>query len=178
MKKIKVYIACSLDGYIARPDGSIDWLESLPNPNQLDYGYTDFIATIDTVVMGRNTYQEVLGFDVPWPYADCTTYVVSTNPDLELPTENTRLINSDLSGQLKKIAELEGKDIWIVGGGPLIAALLSEQLVDDLLIFIMPILIGSGIPLFPEGVKETTFALAEAKAYETGVVQLHYKKKE
>lgn len=88
MKKTKLFIATSIDGYIARKDGTLDWLDAIPNPDQLDYGYYAFYETVDTILMGRKTYEEVLGFGVDWPYPDCKTYVVSSNP-VDLKTENT-----------------------------------------------------------------------------------------
>jgi len=78
MSSIKLYIATTIDGFIAREDGSLDWLEELPNPNQINYGYTDFYATVDKVAIGRKIYEEVLGFGVNWPYEDCKTYVITT----------------------------------------------------------------------------------------------------
>ncbi|NBC08920.1 MAG: hypothetical protein GVY26_17145 [Bacteroidetes bacterium] len=92
MSGIKLYIATSIDGYIARPNNQLDWLAKLPNLDKTDYGYQDFYAGIDTVVMGRKTYEEVLGFDVDWPYAECTTYVATTRKDYVLSTPNTELL--------------------------------------------------------------------------------------
>ena len=81
-RKLKLYIAASLDGYIARPDGSLDWLEGLPNPKKIDYGYQKFYQSIDMVILGRVTYEEILGFGVDWPYGGCKAWVVSQNPKL------------------------------------------------------------------------------------------------
>ncbi len=94
LKQVRLYIACSLDGFIAKKDGSLDWLDAIENPNEDDYGYNDFYSRIDTIVMGRKTYEEILGFGVEWPYNDCQTYVVSSK-DLKISTDNTTLI-SDL----------------------------------------------------------------------------------
>jgi dihydrofolate reductase len=174
MKKVKLYIATSLDGYIARPDGSVDWLESLPNPNQLDYGYSQFLETIDTVVMGRKTYEEILGFGIPWPYGNCQTRVVTRNPGLEIRSENTGLLGSDLKTSLEELRQQPGKDIWIVGGGILISHLLSHDLIDEIILFMMPIVLGEGIPLFPKGTKEGMLKLEKVVTYETGVVELRY----
>jgi dihydrofolate reductase len=174
MKKIKLYIATSLDGYIARPNGSVDWLESMPNPNQLDYGYHQFIETIDTVIMGRKTYEEVIGFDIPWPYADSQTLVVTRDPELKVRSENTQLLTSDLKSSLEELRQQSGKDIWVVGGGVLISHLLSLHLIDEMILFIMPIILGDGIPLFPKGATEKMLKLEKVVTYETGVVEMRY----
>ena len=80
MKRIKLYIAVSLDGYIARPDGDIDWLTEFPNPSKIDYGYKDFFESVDMVIMGGQTYRDIICMDVVWPYKNKTTYVVTRNP--------------------------------------------------------------------------------------------------
>ena len=174
MKKLQLYIATSLDGYVARPDGSLDWLTQFPNPDQLDYGYPEFYAGIDTVVMGRKTYEEILGFDVPWPYADCTSYVVSSNADLPLKTEDTKLLGGNFAEALKEEKTKDGKNIWLVGGGGLVKACMEHELVDELIWTIIPVVLGEGIPLFPKGVKETSFKLTKAEGLSTGAVMLWY----
>jgi dihydrofolate reductase len=88
-----LYIAASLDGYIARQDGSLDWLENLPNPDQTDHGYAAFLDTIGTVVMGRTTYEQVLGFGGEWPYATMDTKVVTSRKDFNAGTPSTEVVN-------------------------------------------------------------------------------------
>ncbi|MBX2876491.1 MAG: dihydrofolate reductase family protein [Saprospiraceae bacterium] len=174
MKKVKLYIAISLDGYIARKDGSIDWLEALPNPNKIDYGYTAFYETIDTVIMGRKTYDQILGFDVPWPYEQCTTYLATREADFQPPTPQTKVIQGEISSATRSIVKEEGKDIWLVGGGQLVAFYLNEGLIDEMMLFIIPTIIGEGIPLFPSPLRESSFHLQSTEHYETGAVLLHY----
>lgn len=96
MRKVKLYIATSLDGYIARKDGALDWLDNIPHPENEDYGYQEFYDSIDTVIMGRGTYEVVLGFDVDWPYSTCTTLVMSSTYDAPITTPNTKVVNQDL----------------------------------------------------------------------------------
>lgn len=175
-RKVKLYIAASIDGYIARPDGSLDWLEGLPNPNKIDYGYHAFYKTIDTVIMGRITYEEVLSFDVDWPYANGKTYVVSSDRALNIKTKNTWLIPEDLVNKVTMIKDEEGKDIWLLGGGKLVTTFLNADLIDEMILFITPVILGEGIPLFPDKPKEATFELVEAKAYETGMTGLTYRR--
>ena len=176
MKKIKLYIATSLDGYIARPDGSLDWLNALPNPEQSDFGYHEFYDTIDTVVMGRVTYEEILGFDVPWPYANCQAYVVTSHTDYEITTENTSVLSIDQIRDAKTMIQTGEKDVWIVGGGQLITACLNYAMIDEMIISIIPIILGEGIQLFPNHPKETKLTLIKHEAYSNGLVNLTYQK--
>lgn len=174
MKKIKLYISHTLDGFIARPDGSLDWLENLPRIENVDYGYYEFYNSIDTVIMGRKTYDVILNFDVEWPYKDRVTYVVSRNPSMGIKTENTFLLSGDLAEEVRRIQAQEGKDIWLVGGGLLNTYFLNNDLIDEMLLSVVPVIIGDGLPLFPNGPKEVTFKLINSESFPTGVVNLHY----
>ncbi|TXF89208.1 dihydrofolate reductase [Neolewinella aurantiaca] len=178
MSKVKLFIAVTLDGKIARPDGSVAWLEEYPNPDGLDYGYTDFYASIGTVVMGRKTYQEILGFDVPWPYADAQTLVVSSNSALETPTPQTSVIPDIDPTSLRRLTSEAKGDIWIIGGGQLIRSVLNAGLVDEMTLTIIPRVLGEGIALFPEGCAETHFTVQSAEAFPSGFVNLVYTRKE
>ena len=178
MSEIKLYIASSLDGYIARENGSLDWLTDLPNPEQSDYGYTALLSSIDTVVMGRNTYQEILGFGVEWPYSDCQTYVVSRADDLEIKTEKTEQVQ-DLNTEFFKTLKKESKkDVWLVGGGQLVSEFLRHRAIDEIMLCVIPVVLGNGIPLFPKGTPETQLDLIKTEAFSSGAVMLTYHKKE
>ena len=174
MRKVKLFTAVTLDGYIARPDGNLDWLNALGDPEGADYGYGALMASIDTVIMGRTTYQEVLGFGVEWPYSACDSLIVSSNPDLDTPTENTRRVACDaaLFGEMKNGT---GKDIWLVGGGKLVQFFLDHGLIDEMILSVTPIVLGEGIPLFPSPTKETSFELTHSESYANGIVNLEYK---
>jgi dihydrofolate reductase len=177
MATIHLFIASSLDGYIARPDGSLDWLEGHPNPDQLDYGYMDFLAGIDTVVMGRKTYETILGFGVEWPYGECDTYVVSRQAGLNIDsprTEHLQVLDSEAISRLRQKSQ---KGIWLVGGGALITAFLNLEAIDEMLISLIPVIIGEGVPLFPGNPLETKFELVRAEPFSTGVVNLQYRRK-
>ena len=177
MRKVKLYIAISLDGFIARKDGALDWLEGIPNPDQLDYGYQAFYDSVDTVLMGRLTYEEILGFDVDWPYGNCKTGVFSRNPDLALTTPQTQLVSGDIKNYITELKQQEGKDIWLVGGGSLLTAFLNKSVVDEMIISIAPVIIGDGLPLFPNMPKETSLELVNSISYDTGFVTLTYRVK-
>ena len=177
MSKVKLYIAASIDGFIARKDGALDWLYALPNPNSIDHGYESFLTTIDTVILGRNTYEEILGFDVEWPYPACSAYVLTSNATLSVGTPNTQVITSLDHKELDNIKKKSEKNIWVIGGGLLITHLLNMKAIDEMIISIIPTVLGDGIPLFPNHPKETIFSLLKAESFETGVVNLHYEKK-
>lgn len=175
MKKFKLYIATSIDGYIAREDGSLDWLENLPNPDQTDYDYKKFYDTIDVVVMGRKTYEIILGFDVDWPYGDSTTYIITSRKAYQPETENTKVLNRLDSRMLSQIRSSAKKNIWVVGGGKLITSLLNTGVVEEMVLCVIPIILGSGIPLFPDKPKETNFSLIKSNSYKSGAVLNYYK---
>ena len=177
MNSIKLYIASTIDGFIAREDGSLVWLEELPNPNQIDYGYSDFYATIDKVVIGRKTYEEVLGFGVDWPYEDCTTYMVTSKEDYQPKTNNTEVIHKVDQDTINRIKSAGEKDVWVIGGGLIITEFLYLGAIDKMILCVIPTILGSGIPLFPNHPKETKFNLVKAEPFETGAVILTYKKK-
>lgn len=172
MRRIKVYIAASLDGYIARYDGDLDWLVEFPNPSKEDYGYKDFFGSIDTVIMGGRTYRDILCMDVVWPYKDKTTYVVTHNP-VKI-NEDIQFITENIIDQISELCNQSGKDIWLVGGGELITMLLNADLIDELQISYIPLILGSGIPLFPNNPKESSWKLIRSTVYDSGVIKIDY----
>ncbi|MGB3849429.1 MAG: dihydrofolate reductase family protein [Tunicatimonas sp.] len=176
MSKIQLYIAVTLDGYIARSDGSLDYLHALPNPDQTDHGYRAFFQDVGTVVMGRKTYEEILGFGVAWPYANCQTYVITSNHNYEPSTEATALLVEPLLAALNKLKSESEKHVWIVGGGQVITTLLNKSLIDEMILSIIPIILGEGISLFPGNPRETSFNLIKAEPFATGVVNLTYRR--
>lgn len=173
MKKIKLYIAASIDGYIARSDGDLDWLTKYPINPETNYGYDDFYKSIDTVIMGGQTYRDILNMDFVWPYKDKTTYVVTRN---SMGTkENIHFITKSIIEEISKLRKENGKDIWLVGGGQLITMLLASDLVDEMIITTIPVILGNGIALFPEQPKESQWELQSNISYKNGVVQAKYK---
>ncbi|HBL35084.1 MAG TPA: riboflavin biosynthesis protein RibD [Porphyromonadaceae bacterium] len=175
MKKIKLYIAASLDGYIARHDGDLDWLiKDYPITPDFNYGYNDFFESIDTIIMGGRTYREILYMDVVWPYKDKTTYVVTRNP--VIPKDNINFITENIIETIHELREENGKDIWLVGGGELITMLLNQDLVDEMIITYIPVIIGNGISLFPNNPKESKWNLQRNMGYENGVLHVVYSK--
>lgn len=168
-----LYIAQSLDGYIADKEGSTQWLHDLPNPNQSDYGYQSFLESIETVIMGRKTYETILSFDVPWPYAAQKTYVLSRKEIPNLKEGVTQLTNLD-SSSLQELKRESSKNLWLVGGGSLVKHCLENNLIDKIILFTMPINLGEGIPLFPESKHQQSWKLSHCEVYSSGVIQHEY----
>jgi dihydrofolate reductase len=171
-----LYIATSLDNFIAKPDGNIDWLTSFPQPSEGDYGYQSLLYSIETIVMGRKTYEELMRFGGDWPYSNLVTYVISSNPNFEVTTPNTFLITSDFPEFIGNLKKNSSKHCWIVGGGALITEFLNYNLIDEMIISIIPIILGEGIPLFPNKPIESSWKLIKTEAFETGVVNLTYQR--
>lgn len=167
MRKIKLFIACSLDGYIARMDGSVDWLFT-----DHDYGYNHFYASIDTVVMGRKTYEQLLTLG-DYPYKGKINYVVSRlNPEAQ--DDNVIFITDNIAEFMRSLLVGSGRDIWLVGGGELIDLFIQERLIDEFIISVHPVLLGSGIPLFKRQQAEMPLVLMGCTPFASGLVQLCY----
>ena len=176
MIKTVLYIASSLDGFIARPDGNIDWLTSIPSPQTGDYGYAEFLSSIGTTIMGRKTYNEIIGFGVEWPYIGLDSYVVTRDKELNIQSPETYLLTEKIKDFVAETKSKTNKDIWLIGGGQLITTFINEGLLDKMIITVIPKIIGEGIPLFAGKPKETNWKLIEAKSFDTGVVNLTYEK--
>jgi dihydrofolate reductase len=174
MKEIKVFIAVSLDGFIAYPDGGMDWLTEFPNPEKTDYGYKDLLALVDTVIMGGKTYRELLNMDVIWPYKEQTTYVVTHGWTENAAAENIQFITDNIIETISELRKQGGKDIWLVGGGELTAMLLAADLVNEMQICYIPVILGKGIPLFPNQPKQSKWELMNHTAYQSGVLKVDY----
>jgi len=172
MKKLKLYIACSLDGKIAKPDGDVRWLEELPNPDKTDHGYTQFLSGVDTTLMGYKTYEVVLGLGIDFPYKEQKNYVFSRRA--RDPQPFVEFVSGDIVSFTARLKEQEGKDIWLIGGGEINTLLLDAGLIDEIQVFIMPIVIGDGVPLFGAFPDETTFRVLEIKSFSTGAVMIRY----
>jgi dihydrofolate reductase len=177
MQKVVLYIAASIDGFIARPDGNLDWLDNLPNPDQIDHGYKDFLATIGTIIMGRATYEKLLSFGLDWMYAGINTYVVTHNKNYVVNTPATFVLHENLPEFTRNLQQSSSKDIWLVGGGEIVSYFLQHQLLDRIILSVIPIVLGEGIPLFPQKIVETHWQLTQVEHFKsTNVVGLTYDK--
>lgn len=166
-RRIKLFIATSLDGYIAGPNGEIDWLFS-----DQDYSYSEFIAGIDTIIMGRRSYETALTFD-EWRYTGLRAYVFSHDKD-HAPDPRVTFVNRPVVDLVSEIRRTAGKDIWLLGGGELIRSFLDAGLVDDVTIAIHPVFLGAGIPLIPVGTRQTAMRLMGERRYDTGLLLITY----
>jgi dihydrofolate reductase len=177
MGKIKLFIAVTIDGFIAREDGSIGWLDDMENPDGSDHGYKKFYETIGTVVIGRKTYEQIIGFGLSWPYADSKSLVITRNKDYKTSTENTGIITEIDTRLIETLRLKEGKDVWLVGGGEIITQFIKERAIDEMILSIVPRMLGRGIRLFHEDSMDTLFELVDSESFATGIVNLSYRKK-
>lgn len=168
-RKVILYIATSLDGYIARENGDIDWLFT-----DQDYGYTDFLKSVDTVILGNRTYKQALNFG-EFPYKDKTCYVFSKT--IKGENEYVTFINDSFFDFVEDLKGQDGSDIWLVGGTRTIDIFMKNNLIDELIISIHPIILGKGIELFKNDNKEMQLKLKKNMSYSSGLVQLHYEVK-
>lgn len=173
MTKVTLYIAASLDGYIARSDRGIDWLSVLDTEGE-DYGYTAFYESIDAIVLGSKTYQVGLGFD-KWPYPEKKSFVF-TQRHLKSDREDVVFVSDIVEQALADIHAQGFQNIWLVGGGALINSFLQHSLIDEYIISTIPIILGGGIHLFPPPIPEEKLELINSKRYPSGLLQAHYRR--
>ncbi|PWR23046.1 dihydrofolate reductase family protein [Zavarzinia compransoris] len=173
--RVSVYIAASLDGFIARADGGIEWLSVVEDEHGEDYGFGEFIADVDTVVMGRNTFDMVAGFE-PWPFADKRVVVLSHRPLEDAPAGVARH-DGALADLILALGE-EGVRRVYLDGGESIRQGLAEDLVDDLTLSHIPVMLGRGRPLFGPEVPHGRWQLLGARHFPTGLVQATYRRLE
>ncbi len=172
-KKVILYIAVSVDGYIARENGAVDWLPE-PEPEQSeDFGYNEFIQTIDTVLMGHTTYKQVLSFGGEYPYTGKRNYVFTHDKSLE-QDEHVEYVHSNAVAFVNALKVTGFKNIWLVGGAQLFNFLFAHGVVDELILFVMPIALGKGIPLWQGPSPEQALELTKMVAHPGGVVELRY----
>lgn len=176
MKKSSLFIAMSLDGYIADSKGSVNWLAGHGNDEDNIDAYSEFVEDIDTVVMGWNTYHQIVTELSPneWIYNEFTTYVVTHDP--KTASDKIHFTNKNPVELLKKLREESGKGIWICGGANLIQQLVREDIIDYYYITIIPTILGSGIRLFEKADHEIKLRLLKTRSY-NGMTDLIYIKR-
>lgn len=177
MQKNIVFIAQSLDGYIAGPNGELDWLDSIPNPDKDDMGYLDLMNEVDAIIMGRKSFDFLSSYNGDWPYSK-TMYVLSTTLK-QIPAhlhDKASLINGTPQEVLSQL-HTQGHTKLYIDGGITITHFLRGDLIDELRITTLPILLGKGIPLFGELEKQMEFRLIKSEVYLGQLVQSHYARK-
>ena len=176
MRKISLFIAMSLDGYIADSKGGVDWLNGQGNDDENIDTYSEFSKTIDTILMGWNTYHQIVTELSPneWVYKEFTTYVITHNEHTS--SEKIHFVNINPVELVKRLKEENGKDVWICGGANLVRRLVNEDLIDCYYITVIPTLLGSGIRLFENGKHEIKLRLLNTQSY-NGMTELIYKRR-
>lgn len=168
MRKIRLFIASSLDGYIASQSGDVDWLFT-----DQDYGYSEFFDSIDTLIMGSKTYHQILGFG-EYPYPGKEAFVFSKTRHGQ-EDDYANFVGEDLENFVTKLRESSGGDIWLVGGSQIIDYFLEYSFLDEIILAIHPIVLGEGIPLFCNNPSiKTTLNLINVKNYDSGLLQVCY----
>lgn len=176
-KSNKVFIATSLDGYIADSEGKIDFLDTFPEINQIDSGYFSFTADIDAMVMGRVTFETVCGFGIDWPYQK-PVFVLS-NSLKEIPEKylgKAELVKGNLT---EILAYIHGKGLGrlYIDGGKTIQSFLQEDLIDEMVVTVIPVLLGGGFPLFGKVHQELVFECKKTTLFVDKIVQNHFVRK-
>jgi dihydrofolate reductase len=177
LRKIIVYIATSADGYIARPDGDVEWLNR--RPRTADYGMREFYPTIDTILWGRKTYDWLLdyykgkGKKSAMFDSRVANYVFSRRPPRR-PAPGVEFVSESVKRFAQRLRATPGKQIWMMGGGGLIASFLDAGEIDEFDLHVIPVLIGKGIPLIAPRHRDIELRLIAAKKYADGVVRLRY----
>jgi dihydrofolate reductase len=171
-RKLILYIAMSLDGFIAKPDDDLSFLSIVQKQGE-DYGYSEFVSTVDTVIIGRKTYDWVTK-QFEFPHADKKAFVITRTerPDIG----NTEFYTGDVKELVEALKSQKGKNIFCDGGAEIVTELLKNKLIDELIISVIPVMVGSGTRLFKEGIPEQRLELISSECFETGLTQLHYKR--
>jgi dihydrofolate reductase len=182
--RVTIHMAASLDGFVARKDGRVDWLETsdeFAGGDSLDPNVVEtFLRTIDCYVMGSRTYETALSFEAKglgWPYGDKPTYVL-THRDLPRTRNTVHFYSGDLAQLVNDRLRLMFRTIWFVGGGVVSGDCLRRGLADEVRYSILPILIGDGIRFFDKLDRDIALHLAEVKAYKSGMLDLRYEVRE
>lgn len=170
-RKVILYIAMSLDGFIAKHNGDISFLSQVELEGE-DYGYSAFTETVDTVILGRKTYEKILSMGVDKPYGERKVYVLTRNPTSG--TDKLTFYSGSLPQLISSLKSKSGKNIYCDGGAETVQQLLQDDLIDEFIISIIPILLGDGINLFNKRFQEQKLQLVNSKSFEKGLVQLHY----
>ncbi|GIZ08164.1 dihydrofolate reductase family protein [Flavobacterium sp. UMI-01] len=176
MRKLSLFIASSVDGYIAKPNDDLSFLKLVEKEGE-DYGYAAFTATIDTIIIGRKTYDYVVK-EIGSSHYDNGKNDIYVITRTEKPSRGSvKFYTGEVTELVNKLKSENGKNIYCDGGAEIINELLKNDLIDELIISIIPILLGNGTRLFQDGRPEQLLDLVEVKTFDTGLTQLHYKRK-
>ncbi|WP_010587727.1 dihydrofolate reductase family protein [Schlesneria paludicola] len=169
MSKVVLFIATSLDGYIASADGTVDWLF-----HDADYGYREFMSSVEAIIIGRTTWEQAKTFETV-PFAGKNIYVFSRS-NTEQGDDRVRFVQDDVVNVIDTIRAQITKNIWLVGGGDLIHQFIASRLIDEFRLFIHPIVLGHGIPLFHPQALRTDLTFEGSQSFPSGLVELKYRR--
>ncbi len=169
MPRFRLNMAISLDGFIASPDGTVHWLEPY---DPYEVGFGEFLEKVGTIVMGRKSYEQMLGFG-PWPYGGKRT-IVMTRRGLTPSTADTETSNAPVQALADQLRREAGSDVWVFGGAEIARAFLAARALDTLELAIIPLILGAGIPLFGPGTEFARVRPYLVWPYTNGIVQVHY----
>lgn len=176
MRKVKYMVAASLDGYIASPDGSVDWLERAKgNAKGEDYDMSQFFKSIDTMLVGRKTYEQALAMGAGKPISPGMRNFIFSRTLPAGQRDGMEFVSDDPAKLIARLKQEPGKDIWFCGGGELARDVIKAKALDEIIVSILPILVGAGRLTFPPEFPETALNLIECKQYKGGVVGLTYR---
>jgi len=170
-RKVILYIASSLDGYIAKSNDDLSFLSRVQQEGQ-DYGYAEFIDNVDTVILGRKTYDWVMKQVKEFPHAQLDSYIITRTPRQDIG--KIKFYTGNLKELVLRLRQERGKNIFIDGGAEIVNELFKEKLIDQIYLSIVPILLGDGVRLFKGGLPEQNLKLINSKQFETGLIQLQY----
>ena len=174
MRKVILYIATSLDGFIAKPNDELDFLSVVEQEGE-DYGYSDFVKTVDAVIIGRKTYDKIISMGFGFPHADKDTYIITRTTSRDIGGF-VKFYNGDLKSLVSRLKSESGKNIFCDGGAEIVNELLKDDLIDEFIISIIPIFVGNGKKLFNDERPEHKLELVSTKQFDKGLIQLHYRR--
>jgi dihydrofolate reductase len=173
-RKLKLFIAMSLDGYIADHQGDLGFLSIVEQPGE-DYGYAEFTQSVDAIILGRKTYEKVLSMGFEYPHTDKAVYIITRT---ERPAIGSfEFYTGDLATLVSELKSKPGKHIYCDGGAEIAHELARLQLIDEYIISVIPVLLGAGVRLFKDDRPEQKLRLLSSKAFEKGLLQVHYEVK-
>jgi dihydrofolate reductase len=172
-RKVILYISMSLDGYVAAKDNSLEFLSMVEKEGE-DYGYNDFVKSVDAVIIGRKTYEKVISMGYEYPHIDKDVYILTRTAKPSIG--NFKFYSGNLTLLVYDLKKQPGKNIYCDGGAEIANELMKNNLVDEFIISVIPILLGDGIKLFNDGRPELKLELLSSKQFDKGLAQLHYKR--
>lgn len=170
-RKVILFIAVSTDGYIATVDEDLSFLSIVEEKGE-DYGYGAFIKNIDTVIIGRKTYDKVLSMGFDYPHGDKESFIITRSPRPD--KDNIKFYTGNLAELITALKSKPGKNIFVDGGSEIVTILMKEKLIDEFIISVIPVFLGSGIRLFKDERPEQKLTLLHSSSFKKGLVQLHY----